>query len=137
MLYQRTLPVPANTLATAPAEAEVTIKHPVISRITTHFPDGCVSMVEVAMFYGDLQLYPDKDAEWLKGNAINIVDEPYFEMPERETRLRFLGRSPNTIYSHNIIFYITAIDLKDVPPTREITRVADLFEEYLTLIGAR
>lgn len=137
MLYQRTLLIPANTLEATPAEATIVIKHPVVSRIKVHVTDGCMGFVKVAVFYGDLQLWPAKEGEWLSGNDIIVEDEPYFEMPEAETKLRLLGVSPTTWFDHPIYLYITAIRREDVPPTREMIRVAELFEEFMTVIGAR
>ena len=137
MLYQRTLPVLAGTLITAPAEKTIIIKHPVISRLIAHFPAGCHSLVKVAIFYGNYQLWPAPEGEWLKGDDINIEDEPYFELPERETELRFLGISSDTAKNHSPIFYITAVYLENVSPTRELIKVVDLLEEYLTAIGVR
>ena len=137
MLYQRTLLIPANTPEATPAEATIVIKYPVISRLKVHVTDGCMGLVKTAVFYGDLQLWPAKEGEWLSGNNIIVEDEPFFEMPEAETQLRIQGISPGTWFDHPIFLYITAIRREDVPPTRELTKIADLFEEFLTVIGAR
>ena len=137
MLYQRTLLIPANTPANTPVEATIVIKHPVISKISVHFPWGCADLASVAIFYGDLQLWPAKECEWVKGDDRTITDEPFFEMPEAETTLRLRGYSVDIVNQHSPVFYFVAIQREDVSPTREIVRVADLFEEFLTVIGAR
>lgn len=137
MLYQRTLLIPATTPEDTPAEATIVIKHPVISRIKVLIPPGGKGLVSSAIFYGDLQLWPSKEGEWLSGDDIVVEDEPFFEMPEAETTLRLLGISPGTTLEHRLFFYFTAIHLEEVPPTRELIRVADVFEEFMTLIGAR
>ena len=137
MLYTRTLTVLPDTKEDKPAEEELLIRHPVISEITVNVTHGCRGLVHVAIFYGEMQLWPAKEGDWLTGEGITVRDQPYFEMPEEETRLRLLGVSPGTAYEHPIFFYLTGINREDVPPTRELIRVADMLEEFLEAMGLR
>jgi len=110
MLYQRTLTVPANTPTDAPKETTIVIEHPYLWKIGVHFPGGCAGMVETAVFYGALQVWPSRQGEWASGDGITIWDEVHLEMPEDKTKLILKGCSPNTSYDHNVKFYFLAVE---------------------------
>jgi len=109
MLYQKTLNVPASTPSDAPVETTIVVKHPVVTRLGVFFPPGCAGMVKVAVFYGKLQIWPSKEGEWVRGDSTTIWGEPFFELPEKETTLTLKGCSPNTLYDHDVTFYIIAL----------------------------
>jgi len=134
MLYQKTLTVPANTPIDAPAETTIVVKHPVVTRLGVHFPPGCMGMVWVAVFYGRLQIWPSKEGEWLRGEAVTTWDEPFIELPEKETTLTLKGYSPNTWYDHDVTFYIIALPRTVALWMMVVARLAQLLEAFLTRV---
>jgi len=138
MLYTKTLAIPANTPSDSPVETTIMVKHPVITRLGVHFPLGCVGMVKGAVFYGVLQIWPSKEGEWLKGDDVTIWDEPFFELPEKETTLILKGCSPNTSYDHNVTFYIIALPRVIALWMVALSSLVKLLETFFTkLVGIR
>jgi len=136
MLYQKTLTVPANTPSDAPVETTIVVKDPVIVRLGVFFPPGCAGMVKVAVFYGRLQIWPSKEGEWLRGDGTTIWGEPFFELPEKETTLTLKGCSPNTLYNHDVTFYIIALPRHVALWMIGISRLVAALETFLAeLVG--
>jgi len=136
VLYQRSLSVPANTSSAAPVETTIVVKHPVVTRLGVRFPRGCAGMVEAAVFYGKLQIWPAKEGEWASGDDVTIWDEPFFELPDRETTLTLKGCSPNTSYEHTLRFYIIALSRAVALWMTAIARFVRLLESIIErLIG--
>jgi len=131
MLYQKTLKIPANTPAEKPYEEAILIKHPVISRLYVFFPAGCMMLAHVAIFYGDMQIWPAKEGEWCAGDNIVIQDEPYLEMPERWTKLRLVGWNEDPTWDLPVTFYIIAQPRIIAMIGLAVARLVQLFEVFL------
>jgi len=135
MLYTKTLTVPANTPSDAPVETTIVVKHPVVTKLGVHFPSGCVGMVKVAVFYGKLQIWPSKEGEWVSGDDVTIWDEPFFELPERETTLTLKGYSPGTSYDHDVTFYTIAQERIVALWMKGIAKLVDALTYFLKVVG--
>jgi len=135
MLYTKTLTIPANTPSVSPVETTVVVKDPVIVRLGVFFPPGCAGMVKVAVFYGKLQIWPSKKGKWVSGNNVTIWDEPFFELPEKETTLTLKGYSPNTSYDHDITFYIIAQERVIALWMKGIAKLVDTLTYFLKVVG--
>jgi len=131
MLYQVSLTVPANTPSDKPVETRIIIKHPVITKLGVLFPRGCMGMVHASVYYGDMQLWPAKEGEWIKGEGTTVWDEPFLPLPEERTKLRLLGCSPGTAYDHTITFYIIALPRVIALWMIAVSRLTRLFEIFL------
>jgi len=134
MIYQKSLTVPANTPSDAPVETTIVVKHRVITKLGVLFPRGCMGMVRVSVFYGNLQIWPAKEGEWISGEGATIWDEPFLTLPEAETTLRLIGCSPGTTYEHTITFYIIALPRVIALWMIAMSRLARLFETFLVRI---
>jgi len=135
LLYTKSLTVPANTPSTSPKEDTIVIKHPVVTRLGVLFPAGCHALVRVAIFYGKLQIWPHKEGEWLQGDDVVIWDEPFFELPEKETTLRLVGWNEDDGYAHTPIFYIVAHERAIALWMATLSRLVSLFEKFLRVVG--
>jgi len=135
MLYQKTFNVPASTPSDAPVETTIVVKHPVVTKLGVHFPAGCHALVRVAVFYGKLQIWPHKEGEWLRGDDITIWDEPFFELPEKETTLTLKGWNEDDTYKHTPIFYIIAHERDIALWMIALSRLAKLLEKFLRVVG--
>jgi len=135
MLYTKTLTVPKNTPTTTPQETTIVIKDPVVTKLGVHFPPGCAGMVSVAVFYGKLQIWPSKEGNWVHGDNITIWDEPFFELPEKETTLTLKGYSPKTSYDHDITFYIIAHEKVIALWMKGIAKLVDALTYFLKVVG--
>lgn len=54
-------------------------------------PYGVTAVAGVAVFYGEYQLTPKPDGEFITGNGETIKDPIKWELPERKTYLRILA----------------------------------------------
>jgi len=135
MLYTKTLTVPKNTPTTTPQETTIVIKDLVVTKLGVHFPPGCAGMVSVAVFYGKLQIWPSKEGKWVHGDNITIWDEPFFELPEKETTLTLKGYSPETSYDHDITFYIIAQERVIALWMKGIAKLVDALTYFLKVVG--
>jgi len=137
MLYATVLTVPKGTPEDRPVETTITVKHPVLTKIGVYFPPGPAGLVKVAIFYGRLQVWPAKEGEWVAGNATMVWDEPFWELPHKETDLRIVGCSPEAEYDHNIHFYLIAVPRAVGLWMIATARLASLLEALITrIIGA-
>jgi len=137
MLYQVSLTIPANTPADRPAITTIEIEEPYLQKIGVHFPAGCVGMVKAVIFYGNLQLWPAKEGEWVSGDDITIWDTPYIRLPEKPTKLICKGCSPGTTYDHRITFYFIALPKEYVVWMKALGRLVGAFMRFFRIIGMR
>jgi len=136
LLYATVLTVPRRTPQDRPVSATITVKHPVLTKIGVYFPPGCAGEVKVAIFYGRLQVWPAKEGVWVAGDALTVWDEPFWELPHKETDLRVVGCSPEADYDHGIHFYLVAMSRAVGLWMLAMARLSSLLEALITrLIG--
>jgi len=120
MLYVVPVTVPAGTPVESPVEAYVEIEEEYITRIDVQFPAGVRNEVYVAIFYGEMQIFPSTKGTWVTGEAETVSAEVKIWLPDKPTRLTIKAISPNADYPHNILVRIYTADSLDVEWTRYI-----------------
>jgi len=110
LLYHFDLTVPAGRPAERPIEKRVVVKHPVLHKVGVYFPPGPTMLVYVAIFYGDLQVWPAKEGKWARGEDLYYEDTLNYELPEKETTLTLKGYAPNTGFDHTVYFYLYCVE---------------------------
>lgn len=90
MYYFFGVPVPPNTLKSAPVDQRLKLDLGTVSFIEIHFPTGCAGLVSCVLLYNSIQILPYNTDEALYGNDrlfkldVNLpVKEPPFEFTVR------------------------------------------------------
>jgi len=99
----QTITVPANTSENSPVEATFEIGKSILTKVSIHFPDGCIGLVKCAIFYGEEQILPTEAGQYFNGNAETVEMSCYIPLPDDPTTLTVKAWSPGTSYDHNII----------------------------------
>lgn len=66
-------------------------------------------MVKVRIYRWEAQLVPLSRGEWVTGDDETVPTDPYYELVETPTQLKFLGCSPGTAYDHTVTVRITVL----------------------------
>lgn len=114
MLYVTSLTVPAGTPENNPVEAYVDIEEDYITRIDIQFPAGVRNTVYVALYYGEMQLFPSRKGIWVTGEAETVSAPVKIWMPDEPTRVTIKAISPSASHDHTILVRIYTADDVDV-----------------------
>lgn len=138
MLFTFDFMIPKNTPITFPVTQEVEVKGHVLTNIIVLIPAGHSALTGMQVFYGDLQLVPANQGEWLKGDDETISFPETFELPEPTTTLQLKGYNLDTTNDHT--FYVRIITVAEeqyVAPSL-ITKANTALNEFLRrIVGVR
>jgi len=110
-VYEKALTIPANTKETAPVETTLEIEGDTVIRLEMEFPDGCVRLAHVAVFYGIRQLWPTEAGTWLASNDWVISFPVSWDLPEPKTVLTIRGWNEDDTYKHTVTCrFVTAYE---------------------------
>jgi len=100
--------VPANTLASAPATAELEICPGTVTEFYRLFPPGCAGLVHLQVFWQTQQIFPSSAGASYVGDGSEILGLAGFVINEVPAILELRAWSPGTTYQHIIYaeFYI-------------------------------
>lgn len=128
MLYCVKLEIPKNTKREDAVEEEIEIKENYIESIYIFFPPGHVCLTRVAVFYGEDQIFPDKDNEWVFGNNILVGGYVYKRIPRDKPIIRVRGYNLDTKYDHTVYVYINTSDINMIEVYDAMIRLAKVIE---------
>jgi len=137
MLTIKSVFVPAGTPSDEPVTEKVIVPYEVIVKISVFFPPGPSYTVKTALYYGEMQLWPHPEAEWLHGDNETIDDEPFLTLPRKDCELIIKACSPDALYNHTIVWRIHVLPPEYVFWWRVLMRVAKYAERFITLITRR
>ena len=107
MLYTLDFMIPKNTSPETPYRETLTVKGDVITWVSVLIPSGHFALAGFQIRYGNKPLIPNEKDMWIKGNNETLQWEDYIPLPERETKLTFLGYNFDTENDHT--FYIRIV----------------------------
>lgn len=116
MLYVVKITTPANTSKDKPKETIVTVYEQYIVKVDVYFPPGPSLLTGVSIWYGDTQIFPFKEGEWVIGDNALISSPLELRLPEKPCKLRILTYNIDDTYEHTVVVYIHTSDylLKDI-----------------------
>jgi len=135
MLYQKTITVPALTPKEKAIEEVIEVEEEVITKVIVFFPPGPCNLLKVALFYGERQIWPHHEYEWLSGEDCLIEDVLYFKCPERPCPVRIRAYNDDDAYTHSCVVYITAHPKRIALIHEFLARIAVAWERFAELIG--
>uniref|UniRef100_A0A6H2A1X5 Uncharacterized protein n=1 Tax=viral metagenome TaxID=1070528 RepID=A0A6H2A1X5_9ZZZZ len=103
MFYSFGLPIPANTLKTAPKELEVNLTWGVITEVEIRFPPRCVGLANIKILERRHQLWPTNLDEWFYGDDETIKWDEYHELFEMPAIFTLLGYNGDDTFPHTPI----------------------------------
>ena len=116
MLYVKKITVPANTPKENPYRVDVNIYEKYLTRIGVFFPPGPMLLVGVSVWYGETQIFPHREGDWVVGDFQFIQSRVEFEAPEKPCRLRILCYNEDDTYDHTVVVYLYTTNIS----TREM-----------------
>jgi len=134
MLYCVTLEIPANTPKENAVEKQVVIKERYLESIYVFFPPGHVCLTRVAVFYGEDQIFPDKDHEWVFGNNTYVGGYVFKEIPRDKPIIRVKGYNLDTEYDHTVYVFINTNDINMLDVYNALIRLSKVIEKTYTEI---
>ena len=109
MLYQVTVEVPANTPKDQAVEKEVTVKEEVLTQVIIKFPPGPCGLLKVAIFYGNLQIWPSTEGEWASGDDETLESSIWFNLGPGEKKVKIKAYNEDELYEHSAIVRLEAL----------------------------
>jgi len=133
MLYVKTITVPANTPKDQAVKVEVTIEERVLFFIQVRFFPGPMNLLKVAVFYGELQIWPHRDFEWAQGDDEVVWDMPLLEFKRAPYTLTIRGYNEDDTYDHSAIIRIIALERIYIRWIHILARFTRLFSRLIGL----
>ena len=112
MLYCVKVTAPANTEKDKAVVKEVVIQEQVITQISVYFPPGHVCLTGVAVFYGEEQIFPHYEYDWLRGNGETVTGYVYYILPETPAKVKVKMFNEDTKYDHTVYVRIEALPIE-------------------------
>ena len=106
MLYTDKITIPANTSKDSPVRKRITINEDTIVSITFYFPPGHECLTGASVWYGNLQIFPSTEGDWVRGHDSLITGELLWITPETPCEIEIRAFNEDTTYKHTIYFYI-------------------------------
>ena len=116
MFFAWDITVTAGTAEATPKTQILKLTKGVITRLDVKFPAGCHSLVKVRLLRSEFQLVPLSRGEWVTGDGESVQTEPYYELTEAPSELKFQGCSPSTVYPHVITVRVSIIPAEVAAP---------------------
>jgi len=127
MLYSFKITVPANTSKDEAIVREIIIQEQVITTVSVYFPPGHVCLTGIALFYGEEQIFPFREYDWLRGNAETVTAKLYFIAPETPCKIKVKAFNEDTKYDHTLYVRIEALPIEIALWQYNIYLLAQLF----------
>jgi len=132
LLYTARLTIPRSTPKDRPVERTVEVEQPVVLAVQVRFPAGCLGLVGAAVYYGELQVWPSPEADWVEGEDEAVWDIPMMVFREAPYTLTLKGYNLDPDYHHAVWFRIVAVERRWV---RWMPLLATFTQAFRRLIG--
>lgn len=107
MIYGTTVTIPAQTLETAPVQAEFAIHPGRIDRCWVGFPPGCYGLAHVVLYHWPYQLVPGSLTQSLAWNNL-VFDLPLaYDVGAEPYALTVIGWNDDDSYAHTITVLVS------------------------------
>jgi len=133
-IYVTKLTVPANTPEDSPAEVKLTVMKGVLTYVSVLIPYGHHALAGLRINYGDLQIIPHNEGEWIRGDGETLAWSDYEPIPHRNTPLRIQGYNEDDTYAHTFYIRLVVVPEKYLMPIELMNRVYGLFEKVLKIM---
>jgi len=137
MIYVIDFTVPADTPADLPVSQSITVRGDYITQVNILIPPGHTALAGLRLYYGNKQLIPANEGEWLKGDGEILVWDEWIEIPGGEDKFILKGYNLDDTYDHTFYVRIVTTYKKYIMPSDVMRRFYSLFEKLLYRIMGR
>ena len=103
------MPAYSFRITTNPSEEKTTkvkIKGDYLTKVIIRFPPGPMGLLHVRIYYGDMQIFPEKEGTDFADDDLAIEWEEFWELPETETTLTIWTKNEDDTYEHTVHIYL-------------------------------
>jgi len=119
-LYHKIITVPKNTPKDIPIKEEITVdEYGYIVFTEIRFPPGPQGLLKVSVWYGETQLIPQKESDWIAGDDERIWDIPLFYITKGE-KILVKAYNEDDTYDHSFFFRMVVLPSDIVRPLFEL-----------------
>lgn len=133
MLYCKKLTIPANTPKENSISTTFSIKEDVITRVEVYFPPGHACLTGVAFFYGNLQIFPYHEYDWIRGHDQVVSGYLYYELPKVPADITVKAFNEDVSYSHTVYIRIEALKKEIALSVEYISKLYLIFEKLYNI----
>ena len=137
MLYCTSITIPPNTPKGNPIIKEIEVKEPVITTVSVYFPPGHACLTGVAIFYGEEQISPAKNYDWLRGNDESVNAQLYWISPIVPCRIKIKAFNEDTTYTHTVYIRVEALPVDIALWHINIALFTKMFSDFYELVRPR
>lgn len=135
MFYTISLPLPANTLKTAPVEVEARLTYGIIHQVEIEFPAGCAGLAHVAIDRFEHQVWPtNPDGSFASDDWVVTFDDR-FELLDRPYIITLRGWNEDDTYDHTPIVRLGILLPENFPEYRKEAGILVKIAQLLGLGG--
>ena len=91
---------------------ELWVEGEAVDWVSIRFPPGPSGLLEVAIFYGEKQIWPSEEGQVFKGDNEWIHFEDYWPLPETPCRLLVKAVNKDEVYEHSVYVRLPTKPLK-------------------------
>jgi len=91
---------------------ELWVEGEAVDWVSIRFPPGPSGLLEVAIFYGEKQIWPSEEGQVFKGDNEWIHFEDYWPLPETPCRLIIKAVNRDEVYEHSVYVRLHTKPLK-------------------------
>jgi len=135
VLFTFKVTAPANTPQTSPVKLDMKLKSGILSRIRVVIPSGHRSLAHLSILFGETQIIPWGDQEFIEGDDEVLEDEPNMALPGDPVSLEARAWNEDDTYPHSFLvraWIRRPIEAVPADLTIEVlTRARDFFKRVL------
>jgi hypothetical protein len=115
MLFTFVVTVPPNTPSYQPIRQELKLRAGVITKIGILIPAGHQALAHLALKYGETQIIPHGEDQWIEGEDEPLEWDEDIEIPSEPTSLNADAWNEDDTYPHSFYIRIWVTKEKTVP----------------------
>lgn len=131
VVFVKNITIPPNTYKDTPLEETIELEGEILDTIEILVPWGVNAIAGVAIFYGNYQLTPKPDGEYIVGNGETIRDPIKFELPEGKTTLKIKAFNESTSYNHTLYLRFIVLKKEEAKPETVFSEVKEMLRKIL------
>jgi len=99
-------------------ETKIEVEGDYLTHLNIKFPAGCYGLMNVAIFYGDEQVFPREKGTYFNGDDETIMWDGLWELPEHPCPLTVYTYNEDDTYNHLILLRLTTKYAYELPDYR-------------------
>ena len=119
-LYIKKVTVSPNTPMNNPFTETIELEGNILEEIQYLFPTGLCQKVGVRILYGEYQISPANEGQWIDGHGEVVRDVLKLPLPEKKTVLRIQAYNLSEHFEHTVTLRFLVVDEKQYSPLNDL-----------------